>query len=558
MGTRNATTRGAPPWPPGWLRWLPPALILLSLTLQGLTPPPYFFGSLLSAAVLLSALVYRPLTTAAVGLGCVAMLAGLDALDESGFNPEVLPLLAQLGEVTVAGMLLAYARERTIEQLTRVRAVAEAAQRALLRPLPKRLGTVRLAGFYRAADDEALIGGDLYSVQSTPFGVRVLIGDVRGKGLGAAETVSTILAVFREAAMTYSTLSEVAWRIEQALAVDRSTHESAAESDEQFATAVLMEFPEREPAVRVLDRGHPPLLAVQPGGAVALRASEPGLPLGLGELAQQEETTDTFALPPGHVLVAYSDGVTEARDQDGVFYPLRERLSERFGQYDGPTTSPTSGVLTGRPEPHTASGKSTSGTAADGDQPARGSGTARNTDENGNSASAEGRDSGGAQGRDSGGAGATFRNRLRDTFSGGFRGGSRGGRREERNRGGEGSEGGNGQSATRTARDAGRDAGRDGKYGKYGGDGGDGGDDGGRGNGNNGGGGGGGGGREDGRRRGSRTDQPQPIEVVRFIQRDVSAWSPALGDDIVVVAMRHDPKPPVPSPTSATRAPERP
>ena len=60
---------------------------------------------------------------------------------------------------------------------------------------------------------EARIGGDLYEAVNTAHGVRLLIGDVRGKGLLAVETAAAMLAAFREAAYEVYTLAEVARRI---------------------------------------------------------------------------------------------------------------------------------------------------------------------------------------------------------------------------------------------------------------------------------------------------------------------------------------------------------
>nr|WP_240969352.1 PP2C family protein-serine/threonine phosphatase [Streptomyces sp. HNM0575] len=238
--------------------------------------------------------------------------------------------------------------ERTTLRLVQVNAVAEATQRALLRPLPERLGPVRLAGVYRAADEAALIGGDLYSVRSTPYGVRALVGDVRGKGIGATEGVATITSTFREAAMTCSTLAETADRIEAAMAMDRTDMEVGGSqavpvrgtpkgwSQELFATAVLLEFPLEGGLVRVLNRGHPPIFRLGGPDGVCRLNPEPALPLGFGDLSAEEQPGEQcHVLAYGETLVAYSDGVTEARSRDGVFYPLGARLAERYGDGHG-------------------------------------------------------------------------------------------------------------------------------------------------------------------------------------------------------------------------------
>ena len=70
--------------------------------------------------------------------------------------------------------------------------MAAVAQRAVLPTPPARLGDLHIDARYVPAESEALIGGDLYVVQSTPYGIRVMVGDVRGKGLGAVSAVSGI------------------------------------------------------------------------------------------------------------------------------------------------------------------------------------------------------------------------------------------------------------------------------------------------------------------------------------------------------------------------------
>ncbi|MFE0252288.1 SpoIIE family protein phosphatase [Streptomyces sp. NPDC059010] len=98
---------------------------------------------------------------------------------------------------------------------------------------------------------------------------------------------------------------------------------------ELFVTALVLEFPPGGGEVRIVDRGHPAPLAVGPNGARRL-ATAPGLPLGLGGLTPDGDDTTVHPLEPSEVLVLHTDGVSEARDADGVFYPVLERLAERF------------------------------------------------------------------------------------------------------------------------------------------------------------------------------------------------------------------------------------
>ena len=100
-------------------------------------------------------------------------------------------------------------------QIANVTSVAEAAQRAVLRPLPEQLGPLKLGVVYLAAAAEARVGGDLYEVTYTEsYGIRLIIGDVRGKGLGAVEVAADIIGRFREVAHGVGTLNEVAHRLD--------------------------------------------------------------------------------------------------------------------------------------------------------------------------------------------------------------------------------------------------------------------------------------------------------------------------------------------------------
>ncbi|MDT0611086.1 PP2C family protein-serine/threonine phosphatase [Streptomyces lancefieldiae] len=331
------------PWPPRWLRWLPPTLVVAAIGLDQATPPHYFFGSLLSASVVLAIFTYPPIGVAATGAAGCALLALTELLADY-IGPTTISALIVLGAVTLLSVVLCTTRYRIEGRFRRVQVVAEAVQLALLRPLPARVGPLRLAGFYRAADDDALIGGDLYSVRPTPFGIRVIVGDVKGKGINATQTVATVISSFQEAALSHQALPQVADRIDVALQLDRDYppvetvsdisetqgHEEVpAPADELFATAVLLEFSSDAREVRILDRGHQPLLIVGRQGTSVVQ-TEHSLPLGMGDMLPESPRTHTCALDPGDVLVAYSDGITEARSPTGSFYPLRNRIQAHF------------------------------------------------------------------------------------------------------------------------------------------------------------------------------------------------------------------------------------
>ncbi|QNS06641.1 PP2C family protein-serine/threonine phosphatase [Streptomyces xanthii] len=307
--------RGAPP--PRWVRVLPWVLLLLLCLVQLFTEDRIELGFLLAAIPPLASLSYGSAATALIG-GLVVLLLAVPAsnLGRPG-NSDVVTVLF----VALLSVVISWVRSRRDEQLVTVRTVAEAAQFAVLPPLPEKVGSVRCAGLYRAAQRGALVGGDFFDVRRGPSGVRAVVGDVQGHGLSAVGTVAGLLGAFREAVLDRRELVGVAARLDRRLVVDAGPDEHT----ELFATAVLFEFPDDSSFVRVISCGHPPPLLLRKGRVTELPVPA-GAPLGLGVAGVAPPEVLTVPLEAGDRLVALTDGVTEARNGAGEFYPLAARL----------------------------------------------------------------------------------------------------------------------------------------------------------------------------------------------------------------------------------------
>jgi phosphoserine phosphatase RsbU/P len=270
-------------------------------------------------AELLGLLVGPPIVAASfvgpkrtVGVGLVALVAaigygravGVDLLAGS----QGVPVVA-IGVATVLSALVARVRVEREGRLRAVTRVAEVAQRALLGGVPPALGSLRLAVLYASASAEASIGGDFYEALETPHGVRLLVGDVRGKGLDAVRLAGVVLGSFRDAAQDRPDLAQVT------AALDRSV--TRAIGPEDFVTAVLVQVLGDGSAI-VVNCGHPAPLLVRDGRATELGPPEPAPPLGLGP--RPEPLRLTLAL--GDRILLYTDGASEARARGG-FFPLQ-------------------------------------------------------------------------------------------------------------------------------------------------------------------------------------------------------------------------------------------
>ncbi|MDT0270135.1 PP2C family protein-serine/threonine phosphatase [Streptomyces sp. DSM 44915] len=304
--------------------WVVPWVLLAALALvQAVVPGWVQLGFAFAALPPLTGLLYGPWRTGALAAAVLALMIFPLTSPHHITTPDV----AAIGAIAVFSVLVAWVRNRYTRQLVRVGDVAEAAQHAVMPPVADRVGGVRCAGLYRAAQVAALVGGDLFDVREGPFGVRALVADVQGHGLAAVGTVAALLGTFREALLDEPELSGVATRLDRRLRIDAGGDEG--EPSEVFATAVLLEFPPDLSSVRLASCGHPPVLLLRDGRVREL-AAEPAPPLGLG-LGPVVPRPVTVPLRAGDLLLGYTDGVTEARDAGGAFYPLAERLAARCG-----------------------------------------------------------------------------------------------------------------------------------------------------------------------------------------------------------------------------------
>jgi hypothetical protein len=313
------------------LALLPVALLVADL----LTPPEISLGPLMVAAPGIAAIFCGPagvLLVVAVTLPCAVLASQSDLLLGSENFVIQIGAIALISAFAVAASVLRVRRER---QLAQSRWVAEVTQRVLLHPLPRRVGRFDLSSLYLAADEEAAIGGDLYAVSHDGDSVRILLGDAQGKGLASLEMVSSVLNSFRQSTRNGNALSQVVCELEEAFHEDvRELSAAAAPGhsgpdnsyEEAFVTAVVVDLPDDGP-IHLANLGHPPPLIVHQGAVTALEPTMAVPPLGLGELNGGKVAVDTVDFPPGATLLLYTDGVTEARDRAGDFYPLADRLS---------------------------------------------------------------------------------------------------------------------------------------------------------------------------------------------------------------------------------------
>lgn len=162
------------------------------------------------------------------------------------------------------------------------------------------------------------VGGDFYDAfLLDPDHLVLAIGDAVGKGISAALFMVRALTLLRSAAVNWLSLSHTVQGVNRALANDNEAS--------MFLTLFMAVLDLRTGWIDYVNFGHAPPVIRSPDGSVAGHAVSPGVIFGLLEDAQG--AAGSLLLAPGSTLVLYSDGVTEAVDQEDRQFGLNGLLA---------------------------------------------------------------------------------------------------------------------------------------------------------------------------------------------------------------------------------------
>jgi len=206
-----------------------------------------------------------------------------------------------------------YETERTVAQRFQ--------EAAMTKALPSMTG-IALHGYYCAGERDVLIGGDWYDALALDDGRLVMsIGDVCGSGLDAAVLMSHVRQVIRGVAHIHP---------DPQMMLDAVNRNLRAEYPDAIVTALAAVLDPVTLTLEYANAGHVPALLRDEGGRVhTLQYGD--LPLGLSPEPPRLFST---AMPPGCMLLMYTDGLTEFdRDLIGAQRRLEEVFSER--QFEG-------------------------------------------------------------------------------------------------------------------------------------------------------------------------------------------------------------------------------
>ena len=219
----------------------------------------------------------------------------------------------------------AFQKERQArEAMTREAHEARAIQQALLPKSSPYIPGFAVSGLSIPA---GAIGGDWYDFIPLANGRwGLVLADVSGKGTSAALLMSATRAMLRSLAEASCTPSEVLTKLNRLLVGDFPAG--------KFVTMIYAVLDPVKRSVTFANAGHLPPLLMRDGSSKFL-TTERGLPLGIGfgDFSQVE-----VPFPPKSRLIFYSDGITEAANEDEEEYGLK-RLQDHVCQLDASAES---------------------------------------------------------------------------------------------------------------------------------------------------------------------------------------------------------------------------
>ena len=235
-------------------------------------------------------------------------------------NGMIYPVEASLSRLQFGEepLLFASARDITerkatetkmVQMYQREHQIAEALQRSLLSTPPESiLGGLEVETVYRPAWDEAQVGGDYYDVFAVDGGrIALVVGDVSGKGLEAASRTAEIKFTLRAYLREYPHASSALTRLNSFLCEAQMME---ANSQEYFVVLTLILIDPQTGKMEIALAGAEMPIVLRSDGTLD-EVGGGGMLLGISP--KQEYTLSTERLDVGDILLAATDGITEAR-----------------------------------------------------------------------------------------------------------------------------------------------------------------------------------------------------------------------------------------------------
>ncbi|MEM7469674.1 MAG: SpoIIE family protein phosphatase [Pseudomonadota bacterium] len=233
--------------------------------------------------------------------------------EESGAVRHLSRVLAERMRKRNEATLRTLEKEMRLEQLQRELIAAYEIQNGMLPPGPWLLRDVENIAVYARMSVVKSVGGDFYDAFKVGDDkICIAIGDVSGKGMPAALFMVRTLTLLRSELASTGALDELMGRFNQALCDTNIAH--------MFTSMIVLRICLASGDVEYVNAGHSPLLVSRQSDTFAEESDCRGLIAGV--LRDNTYNLGKLQLNPGDKIVMYTDGATEARNDDRKFFGL--------------------------------------------------------------------------------------------------------------------------------------------------------------------------------------------------------------------------------------------
>ncbi len=249
-----------------------------------------------------------PITVTNSIIGAMVLMGkSHDEMFTSGDRISVGALAGYLGIAVTTTRLILESREA--EALRREIEFAQKIQQSLLPDTVPPFAHLEIAAH---CVPSAQVGGDLFGFQKLgDERWAITVADVAGHGLGAAFIMASLRSILRSEAKSGSIASDILKRSNNMFGED-------TRGNDVYATVFVALYSEKDNSLNFSNAGHPAPLFWQAATGELTELRDGGMALGL--FKEEEYDDGTVVLRPGDLVVIYTDGVTEAKNNDGVFF----------------------------------------------------------------------------------------------------------------------------------------------------------------------------------------------------------------------------------------------
>ncbi|MDQ3955685.1 MAG: SpoIIE family protein phosphatase [Actinomycetota bacterium] len=208
------------------------------------------------------------------------------------------------------------------QRFERQRRVARSLQAGLLSTEMPAMGSFRIGAIYEAASSESDVGGDFFDVfELNGDRIAIVVGDVSGKGAEAAAQTAMAKYMLRAFAMRNPAPSSVLFHLNNALVQGLP--------EDRFTTALYGVVDPESREISMAVGGHPPALVYRSASStIEVVEAEGSI---IGAFQDQQFESAAVNLESGDTLMAYTDGLSEARRDDELYG--RGRIIESFARH---------------------------------------------------------------------------------------------------------------------------------------------------------------------------------------------------------------------------------